>query len=76
LSQEEILSLFEKVRSVKYKAIIATAYAAGLRISEVRELRVSDIDSGRVRVHIRLGNSKKDRYVMLGESLLALLREC
>jgi len=75
LSQEEVLSFFEKIRSVKYKAIIATAYAAGLRISEVCSLRISDIDSKRMRIHIRSGKGKRDRYVMLGETLLTLLRE-
>ena len=75
LSQEEVVSFFERVRSAKYKAIIATAYAAGLRISEACALRITDIDSQRMRIHIRLGKGKKDRYVMLGESLLALLRE-
>lgn len=75
LSPEEVLSFFETIRSVKYKAIIATAYAAGLRISEVCALRINDIDSKRMRIHIRSGKGKRDRYVMLGESLLALLRE-
>jgi integrase/recombinase XerD len=75
LSQEEVVSFFERVRSAKYKAIIATAYAAGLRISEVCALRITDIDSKRMRIHIRSGKGKKDRYVMLGESLLVLLRE-
>ena len=60
---------------MKYKAIIATAYAAGLRISEAGALQVSDIDSQRMRIHVRSGKGKKDRYVMLGESLLALLRQ-
>jgi integrase/recombinase XerD len=75
LSQQEVLSFFERVHSVKYKAIIATAYAAGLRISEVCALRITDIDSKRMRIHIRSGKGKRDRYVMLGETLLALLRE-
>lgn len=75
LSPEEVLRVFEAIRSVKYKAIIATAYAAGLRISEVCSLSASDIDSQRMRIHIRSGKGKKDRYVMLGESLLALLRQ-
>jgi site-specific recombinase XerD len=75
LSQEEVLSFFERIRSVKYKAMIATAYAAGLRISEVCALRITDIDSRRMRIHIRSGKGKRDRYVMLGESLPALLRE-
>jgi integrase/recombinase XerD len=75
LSPEEVLRIFAAIRSVKHKAIIATAYAAGLRISEVCALRVSDIDSQRMRIHVRAGKGKKDRYVMLGESLLDLLRQ-
>jgi integrase/recombinase XerD len=75
LSPEEVLRVFEAIRSVKYKAITATAYAAGLRISEVCGLRIADIDSRRRRIHIRSGKGNKDRYVMLGESLLALLRQ-
>jgi site-specific recombinase XerD len=75
LSPEEVLRIFAAIRSVKHKAIIATAYTAGLRISEVCALRVSDIDSQRMRIHVRAGKGKKDRYVMLGESLLDLLRQ-
>jgi len=75
LSPEEVLRVFAAIRSVKYKAIIAAAYAAGLRVSEVCSLSVSDIDSQRMRIHIRSGKGKKDRYVMLGESLLVLLRQ-
>jgi integrase/recombinase XerD len=75
LSPEEVLRIFAAIRSVKHKAIIATAYAAGLRISEVCKLRIVDIDSQRKRIHVRSGKGKKDRYVMLGESLLALLRQ-
>jgi len=75
LSPEEVRRIFAAIRSVKHKAIIATAYAAGLRISEVCALRVSDIDSQRMRIHVRAGKGKKDRYVMLGESLLDLLRQ-
>jgi integrase/recombinase XerD len=75
LSPEEVLRIFAAIRSVKHKAIIATAYAAGLRSSEVCALRVPDIDSQRRRIHVRAGKGKKDRYVMLGESLLDLLRQ-
>jgi len=75
LSPEEVLRVFAAIRSVKHKAIIATAYAAGLRISEVCGLRITNIDSQRMRIHVRSGKGKKDRYVMLGQSLLALLRQ-
>lgn len=74
LSMEEVLAIFEAIDSLKYKAIIATAYGAGLRISEVCSLRVSDIDSKRMLIHIRSGKGQKDRYVVLGEILLELLR--
>jgi integrase/recombinase XerD len=75
LSPEEVLRIFAAIRSMKHKAIIATAYAAGLRISEVCGLRIVDIDSQRKRIHVHSGKGKKDRYVMLGESLLDLLRQ-
>jgi integrase/recombinase XerD len=75
LSKEEVLSLFEAIRSIKHKAIFATTYSAGLRISEVCSLQVTDLDSQRMLMHIRDGKGKKDRYVMLSEELLALLRD-
>ena len=63
LSPEEVLSFFEKVRSVKYKAIIATAYAAGLRIAEVCTLKVSDIDSARMRIRGSIASSSSDNVI-------------
>jgi site-specific recombinase XerD len=75
LSMEEVLAIFEAVRSIKYKAILAVAYSGGLRISEVCRLKVTDIDSQRMVIHVRGGKGSKDRYVSLGENTLALLRE-
>ena len=52
-----------------------TAYAAGLRVSEVVALRVDDIDSRRMVIRVRQAKGRKDRYVMLSPRLLDLLRE-
>ena len=75
LTMQEVLTLFAAIRSPKYKAIIATAYGAGLRISEVCALKPTDIDTQRMLIHVRLGKGNKDRYVLLGETVLALLRD-
>lgn len=74
LSPEEVARFLEAVTSLKYRAILMTAYAAGLRISEVTHLRVTDIDSQRMVIHVRQGKGRKDRYVMLSPRLLELLR--
>lgn len=74
LSQEEICRFFENVPNLKHRAILMTAYATGLRVSEVASLRVTDIDSHRMMIRVRLGKGQKDRYVMLSPHLLELLR--
>lgn len=66
LTKSEVLAIIEAVRSTKYRTVIATAYAAGLRISEACGLRSrGDIDSQRMLIHIRKGKGGKDRYVTL-----------
>jgi site-specific recombinase XerD len=73
LSMEEVLAIFEAIRYIKHKAMIATTYGAGLRISEVCSLRKSDVDSQRMRILIH-GKGKKDRYCLLSPMILELLR--
>jgi integrase/recombinase XerD len=75
LSLSEVARFFEAIANIKYRAILMTAYAAGLRTSEVVHLRVSDIDSQRRVIRIQQGKGHKDRYVMLSPRLLELLRE-
>ena len=75
LSLEEVTRFFEAITSLRHRAILMTAYAAGLRISEVLALRVDDIDSQRMVIRIRQAKGSKDRYVMLSPRLLTLLRE-
>jgi site-specific recombinase XerD len=74
LTQDEVKRFLEATPDVLYKAAFTTIYAAGLRVSEVAALKIGDIDSGRMVIHVRQGKGRKDRYVMLSEQLLALLR--
>jgi site-specific recombinase XerD len=74
LSEEEVLAIFEAIRYIKHKAMIATTYGAGLRISEVCSLRKSDVDSQRMRILIH-GKGNKERYCLLSPMILELLRE-
>ena len=75
LSLDEVTRFFAAVVGIKHRAILMTAYAAGLRLSEVTGLRVEDIDSKRMVIRVRQAKGRKDRYVMLSPRLLALLRE-
>ena len=74
LSQDEISRFFESVPNLKHRAFLMTAYATGLRVSEVASLRVADIDSQRMMIRIEQGKGWKDRYVMLSPNLLEVLR--
>jgi integrase/recombinase XerD len=75
LSLTEIVAFFQAARSLKYRVLFMTAYAAGLRVSEIINLEAKDIDSKRMVVHVRAGKGQKDRMVMLSEKLLPVLRE-
>jgi integrase/recombinase XerD len=74
LSREEVSAFLESIRSPKHRTILMTAYAGGLRISEVTRLKVSDIDSQRMVLRIEQGKGQVDRYVMLSPRLLEILR--
>jgi len=71
----EVERLFESLGSTKYRALAMLAYGAGLRVSELCKLRVEDIDSQRMVIHVRQGKRKRDRYVMLPQRLLVVLRQ-
>ena len=74
LSVEEVARLLDAAPGLKYKAALSVAYGAGLRAAEVVSLKVSDIDSTRMIIHVEQGKGGKDRNVMLSPSLLDLLR--
>ena len=74
LSVEEVGQLLEAAPGAKYKAILGTAYGAGLRVSEVASLKVDDIDSTRMLIRVEQGKGRKDRNAMLSPQLVTLLR--
>jgi site-specific recombinase XerD len=74
LSREEVLHFLESIASFKHRAILMTAYAAGLRVSEATRLKITDIDSKRMMLRVEQGKNRKDRYVMLSPRLLEILR--
>ena len=74
LSPEEVAALLEAAPNAKWKAALSAAYGAGLRVSEVVNLKVGDIDSERMMLRIERGKGRKDRYAMLSPQLLDLLR--
>ena len=74
LSPEEVSAFFDHVPSLRYRAALMTCYGAGLRVSEAVALKVGDIDSQRMLLRIEQGKGRKDRYAMLSERLLKVLR--
>jgi integrase/recombinase XerD len=75
LSPDEMARFLDALDNPKHRALLMTAYAAGLRLSEVSRLRVEDIDSARMVIHVRQGKGQKDRDVMLSPRLLVVLRQ-
>jgi integrase/recombinase XerD len=73
LSKEEVKALLEAPRRLDQRAILATLYGAGLRVSEVTNLKVSDLDRKRKVITVRGGKGHKDRQVMLSDSLREVL---
>lgn len=74
LGEDELARLFNALTNIKHKALLFTAYSAGLRVSEVSALKISDIDSGRMQIFVENAKGKKDRYVNLSPVLLDILR--
>lgn len=72
LSAEEILEILRCTRNLKHRTALAMLYSAGLRISELLHMKVSDVDVPRRQIRIRQSKGKKDRYVVLSESYLLL----
>jgi len=75
LSVEEVQRLLNSFTNLKHKAIFTICYSAGLRVGEILSLKVKDIDSDRMQIRIEQGKGQKDRYSILSEKVLTLLRD-
>ena len=74
LGEDEVARLFNALGNLKHKAMLFTAYSAGLRVSEIAGLKIRNIDSSRMQILIENAKGKKDRYVNLSPVLLDVLR--
>lgn len=75
LTKEELSTFFDLVDNYKFKTIFMLAYGSGLRIGEIVNLRDEDIDSKNMRIFIREGKGNKERYTILSNKSLEMLRE-
>lgn len=74
LSLDEVKAILKQTTHIKHKAILATLYSAGLRMGELLNLRLKDLDSGQMLIWVREGKGVKDRMTVLSPMLLVLLR--
>lgn len=74
LTKEELSAFFSCVDNYKFKTIFMLAYGSGLRIGEITNLRVEDIDSKKMRIFVREGKGNKERYTILSKKSLEMLR--
>jgi len=74
LSREEVQKILSAHKNIKHRALLTISYSAGLRVSEVRHLKISDIDSSRMLLRIEQAKGNKDRYSVLSPIALELLR--
>ena len=75
LSAEEFVRILRSIGNLKHRTMIALTYASGLRVSEIVSLRAEDLDIDRGVIHIRSAKGRKDRYTILPQSLLGMLKE-
>ncbi len=75
LSKDEVKRLINVTTNLKHKAIFATIYSAGLRGGEAANLKITDIDSSNMQIRVEQGKGRKDRYTLLSDKNLEILRE-
>jgi integrase/recombinase XerD len=74
-SPEEVVRLIRAARGLKQRVLLMTAYSAGLRVGELVNLKITDIDPARLTLRVRQGKGGKDRYAILSQNLLVELRQ-
>jgi site-specific recombinase XerD len=74
-TKEEVRKIIDSAGSLTHRALLMLAYGSGLRLSEITNLKVSDIDSTQMRLFVRKGKGDRDRFALLPESTLDALRE-
>jgi integrase/recombinase XerD len=74
-SPSEVLRLIDAARGLKQRVLLMSAYSAGLRVSELVNLKITDIDPARMMLGVRQGKGGKDRYAILSKNLLVELRQ-
>ena len=74
ISKTEILKIIQCANNVKHKSMIALTYSAGLRVGELIDLKIMDIDSSRMVIHVKSAKGNKDRIIPLSEKILGMLR--
>jgi site-specific recombinase XerD len=74
IDHNHIITQLNKIENLKHKSLLSLAYSVGLRVSEVINLKIEDIDSKRMLIHIKNAKGRKDRIVPLSENMLTLLR--
>jgi integrase/recombinase XerD len=74
LSRTEVVALIENAKDLRHRAVLTMTYGSGLRVSEVVRLKPDDIDSDRMLVRVVQSKGRKDRYTLLSEKALEVLR--
>jgi len=75
LNKKEIKAILEALENLKHRTILTLIYSSGLRIGETVKLKPADIDSERMLIHVKGGKGRKDRYTILSEYIINMLRE-
>lgn len=75
LTREEVSAIIDSCNNIKHKAMLAVIYGSGLRVSEAAALKIQHIDSKNMRLFVASGKGRKDRYTLLSDTCLNVLRE-